>query len=122
VGMQHPTEHVRVKVALDRVALGLGRNRTLRAEHRLSILSFRPARLLALLGKAPVHVLVPAGTTERNTVVEAIEAGILAKRVHRADEMQLAIAAAFVEERGRLGRIEAKRLLQRVTVIGEVKD
>ena len=66
-------------------------------------------------------MLVPVRDAERHAVIEPVEARALAERVHRADQMQLAIAATLIEQRRRFGRVEAKCLLKRLRVVGEVK-
>src|SRR5712675_1567010 len=95
VGMDHPPERLRNEAAVRRVALFSGRH-TQRTEHRTSILRLGPALLCLTRWNAPVHVSVPMGDTERDTLVEIVFGSALGRRVHRPDQMELALCVFFV--------------------------
>jgi hypothetical protein len=70
----------------------------------LSISTSRPFRR-----PAHVHVLLPLGYAKGNALVELLLAEADGRSVHGADQRVIA-AMFFIQERGRLGGIEAKGL------------
>src|SRR5215471_6329075 len=93
IRVNHPTEEIGMEVAADRVALGLGRDRTPGTEHWRAVLPLEVARLAAPFRQAPIDVLVPPRHAEGNAIVEPVEARVLGHRVHRADQLELAVRA-----------------------------
>src|SRR6185437_8336091 len=122
VDVDHPAEQSRIELAADGVARRLGVDRTLGAEHRVSALLLGGSCRAAALGQAPIHVLVPVRDAKWNARVQAVEARPGGRRVHSSGEMKLSVRLALVEDRRRLGGVEAERGAEGARVVREVKD
>src|SRR5215468_163966 len=99
-----------------RFALVLGGNRPSESEFRIG------APHLALpvpRRRAEVHMLVPLGDAQRNTLIELILTKALRSRVHHPNQL-VALALLLVQQRRRMLGIETKCRLESVAVVGEV--
>jgi hypothetical protein len=122
IGVNHPPEYVLIKRSIHRIALGLRCDRTLGAKNRRSTFCLGPSRHVAMFRHTPIHMLMPVGDTERNTVVQLAEARAAGRGVHGADEMKLSVVRPLIEDRGRLLRVEPKDFSDRVAGVGKMVD
>lgn len=122
VRVYHPTEQVWHEASAHSAARSFGGDWTPGSEHRLPIGRLGPARPLITWWKAQIHMLVPLGNAERDTLIERLLGGSSRLGVHRSNEREAAIGILPIQQRRGPRRIEAERLGDRIAPAREVID
>ena len=118
--VHHRAEHARVKHAGRLITRCWRRDRAAGTIEGRAVPHFEPAETRFRFGRAPVDVLVPAGEADRNPLIQ-IGGGCGRRRgVHRAHQLERAVGRFAIQQRRRLGGVEAARFGARPGPVGEM--